>query len=91
MSVSANEIRTQVIRILAEQAMLEPSDVDATDTLTDLGVDSMGVVEAIFAIEETFDVSVPFNANEPDESDFDITTVQSVIDSVTDLIAAQKP
>ena len=38
-----------------------------TQTLDDLGIDSLGLVESIFAIEEAFDISVPFNANEPDE------------------------
>ena len=31
-----------------------------------LGLDSLGLVEAIFALEEAFGISVPFNANEPD-------------------------
>ena len=31
----------------------------------DLGIDSLGLVESIFAIEEAFDIQVPFNANEP--------------------------
>ena len=34
-------------------------------TLEDLGIDSLGLVEAIFAIEEAFDIQVPFNANDP--------------------------
>ena len=50
----------QVITILAEQAMIEPEDVTLDNTLEDLGIDSMGVVECIFAIEETFDINVPF-------------------------------
>jgi acyl carrier protein len=48
------------------------------------------MVESIFAIEEAFDVSVPFNANEPSKSDFDISTVQSIITAVEKLIAARK-
>ncbi len=58
-------------------------------TLAELGVDSLGMVEAIFAIEETFDVTVPFNANEPSASDFDISSVASVIAGVERLIAAK--
>ena len=49
-------IQDQVIAILAEQAVLEPSDVTMASTLEDLGIDSMGVVESIFAIEEAFDL-----------------------------------
>ena len=68
----------QVIAIIAEQAVLEPSDVKPESTLEDLGIDSLGLVESIFAIEEAFDISVPFNANNPTESEFDISTVASI-------------
>ncbi|MDG0989653.1 MAG: acyl carrier protein [Yoonia sp.] len=78
-----------VIVILAEQAMLEPSDVALDNTLDDLGIDSMALVETIFAIEEAFDISVPFNANNPEDSGFDISSVASIIAAVDQLKAAQ--
>ena len=80
-------IKDRVITIIAEQAMLETSDVTPDSTLEDLGIDSLGLVESIFAIEEEFDISVPFNANEPTESDFDISNVQSIIAGIERLIA----
>ena len=79
----------QIIAIIAEQALLDPSDVSADKTLADLGVDSLGLVESIFAIEEAFDISVPFNANNPGESDFDISSVASITAAVKQLIADQ--
>ena len=82
-------VQDQVIRIIAEQAVLDPAEVHPGMTLAELGVDSLGMVEAIFAIEETFDVTVPFNANEPSASDFDISSVASVIAGVERLIAAK--
>lgn len=75
--------------ILAEQAMLDLEDVSTSSTLEDLGLDSLGLVEVIFAIEEEFDVQVPFNANEPDKSDFDISSVQKIIEGVQTLISEQ--
>ena len=82
-------IAEQVIAIIAEQAMRAPGDVTPADTLQDLGIDSLGVVECIFQIEETFDVAVPFNANNPEESAFDISTVGSVIAEVEKLVVHQ--
>ncbi|MDE0983153.1 MAG: phosphopantetheine-binding protein [Yoonia sp.] len=79
----------QVIAILAEQAMLETSDVALENSLDDLGIDSMSLVESIFAIEEAFDITVPFNANNPSESAFDISTVASIIAAVDKLKAEQ--
>ncbi len=81
--------RERVIAIIAEQALLDPSDVREDMTLADLGIDSLGVVESIFAIEEAFDISIPFNANEPEKSDFDISCVARVIDGVERLVAGR--
>ncbi len=83
------DIEQRVIEIIADQAMLEPSDVTPDSTLEDLGIDSMGLVECIFAIEEAFDISVPFNANAPAESDFDISSVASIIQGIQRLIKDQ--
>ena len=85
----AEDVRDKVIRIIAEQAVLDPSDVKMDATLEDLGIDSLGLVEAIFAIEEAFDISVPFNANEPEKSDFDISSVAAIIRAVEGLVAEQ--
>lgn len=84
------ETRDKVIAIIAEQAMLEPSDITPEKTLEDLGIDSLGLVESIFAIEEAFDIQVPFNANDPSESDFDISSVGAIISAVEQLVADQK-
>ena len=70
--------------------MLEPSDVEPEQTLADLGIDSLGLVECIFAIEEAFDISVPFNANEPAKSEFDISSVAAIVAAVEDLVRQQK-
>ena len=79
-------IQEKVIEIIAEQAVLEPSDVKMESTLEELGIDSMALVESIFAIEEAFDISVPFNANDPTESDFDISSVASIVAGVENLV-----
>ncbi len=81
--------RERVIAIIAEQALLDPSDVRDDMTLADVGIDSLGVVESIFAIEEAFDVSIPFNANEPEQSDFDISSVGRLIEGVERLVAGR--
>jgi acyl carrier protein len=86
---SAMSIKDQVIAIIAEQAVLEPEDVTLASTLEDLGIDSLGLVESIFAIEEAFDIAVPFNANAPQESDFDISTVASIVAGIERLKAEQ--
>ena len=82
--------QNQVVAIIAEQAMLEPADVSLDHTLEDLGIDSLGLVESIFAIEERFDISVPFNANDPQASEFDISSIAAIVAAVEKLVKEQR-
>ncbi len=85
----AESVKDRVIRIIAEQAVLEVSDVRLDSTLEELGIDSLGLVESIFSIEEAFDIQVPFNANNPGESEFDISSVAAIVNAVERLVASQ--
>jgi len=85
----SDSVQNKVIAIIAEQAMLEIGDVSPEATLEDLGIDSLGLVESIFAIEEAFDIQVPFNANEPEKSEFDISSVAAIVSAVEGLVKAQ--
>ena len=55
-------------------------NVQATDRIRDLGIDSLDLVELLMALEETFDVEI--NA---DEIDQDMT-----LDQLCDLVARHK-
>ncbi len=83
-------VKDRVIGIIAEQAMLDRSDITMDASPQDLGIDSLGLVESIFAIEEEFDIQVPFNANEPEKSAFDITSVGTIVGAIEALVASQK-
>lgn len=82
-------VKDKVIAIIAEQAVLDPSDVTLESTLESLGIDSLGLVECIFAIEEEFDISIPFNANEPSAGNFDISNVAAIIKGIEKLASEQ--
>jgi acyl carrier protein len=86
----ADAVKTRVIAIIAQQAVLDVEDVTMEATLESLGIDSLGLVESIFAIEEEFDIQVPFNANNPAESPFDISSVAAIVKAVEGLVADQK-
>lgn len=85
----APTVEEQLIAILARQAVLDPAQLRIDMTLEDLGLDSLGLVETIFAIEETFDISVPFNANAPKASAFDLSSIGAIAANVRALIAAK--
>jgi acyl carrier protein len=92
-------IADRVRSILAAQALVDITAVTPDARLADLGLDSLGLVESLFAIEEAFDISVPFNANagganageaNPGEQNgFDLSTVAALIAGVEGLIAAR--
>ena len=82
-------VEDKIILIIAEQGLLDVTDVKLEATLDELGIDSLGVVESIFAIEEEFDIEVPFNASAPEKSDFDISSVSSIVLAVEKLVAEQ--
>lgn len=85
----SDEVTERVRRIVAEQAMVEPETITCDTTPEELGLDSLGMVEIVFGIEEAFDVQVPFNANDPSDSNFDITSFGAIADGVKRLVAEQ--
>lgn len=85
----SDTVKDKIIAIIAEEAVMSPADLRMEMTLDELGVDSLGLVESIFKIEEAFDISVPFNANEPGDTDFDISSIGAIIAGVERLVAAR--
>ena len=79
-------IQNTVVEILAEKALLKPGDVKLDFSISDLGLDSLGVVEIIFALEEQFDIEIDINFNNLNSNDFDISTVQEIIKSIEKIL-----
>ena len=79
-------IQDTVVEILAEKALLKPGDVKLDFSISDLGLDSLGIVEIIFALEEQFNIEIDINFNNVNSSDFDISTVQEIIKSIEKIL-----
>ena len=79
-----SDVAAEIMEIIGSKTGGDYS-VGLTDQLDGLGLDSLGVVELTFVIEEKFDVEIPFNAN------FDIKakTVGDLIKAVEALVAAK--
>ena len=82
----SESVKSKIVKILSEQTMLDPSEIKENLSLEDLGIDSLALVEIVFSIEETFNITIPFNANDPTNSTFDISNVNSIINAVEKLI-----
>lgn len=81
------DVAGQVIAIIAQQAQLDVKHVHLRSKLDGLGLSSLALVEMIFALEDAFEISVPFNANTPEKPDFDMSSVAAIIAAVDGLIA----
>jgi acyl carrier protein len=79
-------IKTAVVEILAEKALLNTTDVKLDFSIQDLGLDSLGIVEAIFSLEERFNIDIDLNFNNMESSDFDISSVNQIIKSVEKIV-----
>lgn len=83
----ADDTARRVMDVIAEKAMLDRESVTLSSTLEELGLDSLALVEIVFAIEEAFGIEIAYNANDPGSSDFDISSVGAVVESVRKLVS----
>ncbi len=84
--IALSETESQIIAIIAAQAMIDPSSLSAQTKLADLALDSLMMVEVVFGLEECFDVSIPFNAN-TNTPEFDLTSIASIATAIDALRA----
>ena len=52
-----------VLTIITEKGRVERDRLAMNAKLADLNIASLDVIEIIFALEERFDIQIPFNAN----------------------------
>lgn len=77
------DVAADTIAIIASKMPNGQSMVQPTDKLMDLGLDSLRVMELIFDIEEKFDISIPFNANDAEP---EFNTVAEVVHAVQRIV-----
>ena len=61
---SVEAVTDEVRQIIAKELKIPVEPLTADTKLQDLGVESLDLIEIIFALEERFDISIPYNANE---------------------------
>ena len=76
-------VESDIFEIIADKAAVEREKVISNASLEELEIESLDVVEIMFAIEEKFDIHVPFNAN---DQDLEFDTVGDVVKAIENLI-----
>merc|ERR1711869_82431 len=79
LQAASEETFSKLADIVAEQLGVDKEKVIGTATLSELGADSLDIVETVMALEEGFDVELP---------DEETTTLKNVGD-VADLIQSK--
>jgi acyl carrier protein len=74
------DVLYEVKQIIAKQARVPIDQLTVDTRLETLGIESIDVIEIVFAIEEKFGVTLPFNANESAVAEFE--TIGKVADAV---------
>lgn len=80
--VDTNAVEDKIVEIVAKQRRVAPSTLSLSDRLEDIEIESIDLVEIIFAIEDEFDIDVP-----QDRDAMKLDTLQDVVDGVKRLIA----
>ena len=86
LSSSRQQVLRDVKQIVSEFTSTPPENIQETHTLlSDLGCDSLDVIEISMEVEEHFDISVP------DDQEQDIRTVADIVDGVLRLLGPGQP
>jgi acyl carrier protein len=68
---------TALIKILSDKAIIYPEQIQLSDTLKDIGLDSLDIIEVAHEIEDHFQIDLPESAF-PDPT----TTVATLHDAI---------
>jgi acyl carrier protein len=77
------DVAEGVIELVSGKVHYRHSPLQMSDELENLGLSSLDVLELTFAIEEKFNIEIPFNAN----TEFDFKTVGELVHAVEGLVA----
>ncbi len=78
-----SSVESDIYDIIAEKSAVDRSKLQSDAKLEELEIESLDVVEIIFAVEEKFDIHVPYNAN---DQELEFETVGDVVSAVQKLI-----
>jgi acyl carrier protein len=77
------DVANGVIELVAGKVRNKHGPLQMSDALENLGLESLDVLELTFALEEKFNIEIPFNAN----TEFDFKTVAELVHAVEGLVA----
>ena len=86
----SDTIENRILDILSEETEIDRDKLTLQTNLEEAGVDSLTMVEIIFKIEETFDITIP-DPEDINEQFKDFRTPADVIALIQSLVNAKVP
>jgi len=80
-------LENKLFDIVVEKTGLERDRLSRDASIKDLEISSLDFVEIVFAVEEEFDIEVPYNANTMDS---DFNTLGDIVDAVQAEVTKQQ-
>lgn len=81
----SDDTERQILAIVARETKQDLSRLKRDTALSEINIDSLQLVQVLFAIEETFDIYVPAERDK-----FRLDTLGDVVDGVTRLVAEKQ-
>jgi acyl carrier protein len=81
-----SDLEQKIFDIVVDKTEVPRERLTRDASIKDLEISSLDFVEIVFAVEEEFDIEVPYNANTLDS---DFGTLGDVIDAVAAEVAKQ--
>ena len=79
-------IEEKVLELVGKQTGIDPKQIPLHRKFEDLNLDSVAIVELVFSLEETFDISIPFEGLDESEIKKRFYTVSTLTDHLKDLL-----
>jgi acyl carrier protein len=79
------DVLKDVTQIISKQVGVPTDQLGPDSRLEAIGVESLDIIEIIFALETKYNVAIPFNANESTALAFE--TIGQIAEAVSKLVA----
>ena len=80
-------IEDDVLQIIAEKGQVDRARLTPDASLADLAIASLDVIEIVFALEDRFDIAIPFNANDARQ---EFATVGDIVRAVESVVGESR-
>jgi acyl carrier protein len=84
-------METDILEIVAKQAKVDVATLKRDTRLSELDLQSIDIVELVFALEDKFDIAVPYSPSDMTSAGISFETIGDIVDAMDRLNTEQHP